>query len=194
MSKSSERRGPWTVLDRRAIYRNDWIELDEHRVINPAGGRGVYGVIHYRSLAIGIIPVDGEGNTWLVGQHRYPLDRFSWEIPAGGGALDVPPIESAQRELIEETGLRAARWDCIQHMELSNSVSDEVGMIWVARDLTLGESEPTAEEQITAARVPLAEAFERVHAGELVDSLTIAGLLKLENLILRGEWDLPTGR
>ena len=100
-------KNPWTTLSTDNIYENPWIKLEQHQVINPAGGKGIYGKIHFKNKAIGIVALDENQNTWLVGQHRYPLNEWSWEIPEGGGPLEIDPLESAKRELKEETGLDA---------------------------------------------------------------------------------------
>ncbi|MBI1193056.1 MAG: NUDIX domain-containing protein [Bacteroidetes bacterium] len=181
---------PWTLLSHRQVYDNDWIGLVEHQVLNPAGKPGIYGVVHYKNLAIGIIPVQGM-DTWLVGQYRFPFGTYSWEIPAGGGARSESPEASASRELQEETGFKPAQLVLIQQMQLSNSVGDEVGLIYLATGLTKGPAQPTDEEQLQVQRVPLLEAIDRVYRGELTDSLTVAGLLKLDAMIARGTFTLP---
>src|ERR1700742_2993 len=117
-----ETHNPWTVLSERNAYDNKWIGVTEYQVINPGGGKGIYGKVHFKNLAVGVIPIDHEGNTWLVGQYRFTLSAYSWEIPEGGGDPAVSPLESAQRELREETGLTAKEWTLIQEMHLSNSV------------------------------------------------------------------------
>jgi hypothetical protein len=132
-----ERKNSWKTLSRQDIYENPWIKLEEHQVINPAGGRGIYGKVHFKNTAIGIVPLDERGNTWLVGQHRYTLNEWSWEIPEGGGPADKSILESAMRELKEETGLNAKKWTQILKTHLSNSVSDDVGILRVARMLKL---------------------------------------------------------
>ena len=98
---------PWTIVESHKIYDNNWIGLTEHQVINPSGGRGIYGEVHFKNHAIGILLLDKEMNTWLIGQYRFPLKAYSWEIPEGGGALDLPTLDSAKRELLEETGIVA---------------------------------------------------------------------------------------
>eukprot|EP01037_Dinobryon_pediforme_P008673 gene8673-8765_t len=139
---------PWKITDKKAIYDNPWIGLTEFQVINPSGNPGIYGKIHFKNIAIGIIPLDEELNTYLVGQYRFPLEQYSWEIPEGGGILGIDPIDSAKRELLEETGLKANNWTEIQRMHLSNSVSDELSIIYLARDLSQFESEPEDTEQL----------------------------------------------
>ena len=77
-------RNPWQTIDVRPVYDNAWISVAEHRVIDPSGNPGIYGKVSFQNTAVGVIPVDEQGNTWLVGQYRYVLDEYSWEIPEGG--------------------------------------------------------------------------------------------------------------
>ncbi|WP_129714264.1 NUDIX hydrolase [Pedobacter sp. SYP-B3415] len=177
---------PWQTLGSRLIYENPWISLTEHVVINPNGGSGIYGEVHFKNYAIGVIPVDHEGNTWLVGQYRYPLKAYSWEIPEGGGKLDQSPLEGAKRELLEETGFTASDWQELQRMHLSNSVSDELGVIFIARGLTAGDAQPEETEALTLRKLPLAEAIEMVLRGEITDSMSVAGLLRVKLLLDAG--------
>jgi hypothetical protein len=128
-----KKRGPWTTLSEHVAYETPWIAVSHHDVVDPGGRQGVYGVIHFKNLAVGILPLDAQGNTWIVGQYRYPLEAYSWEIPEGGGQRDVPPLESAKRELREETGIVAARWSKILEMDLSNSASDERAILYLAQ-------------------------------------------------------------
>lgn len=175
---------PWKTLSSEKIYENPWISLTEHQVINPGGGNGIYGEVHFKNLAIGIIPLDEEYNTWLVGQYRYPLKQYSWEIPEGGGLHDKNPISSAQRELLEETGIKAEEWTEIQKIHLSNSVSDELGIIYLARKLSFGNSCPEESEELTIRKLPFETAYQMVLNGEITDSLSVAGILKLKILFL----------
>ena len=174
---------PWTTLSSAPIYENPWLSVREDQVLNPKGGRGIYGVVSFKNLAIGIVPVDADGNTYLVGQYRYPLREYSWEIPEGGGPLGVDALESAKRELKEETGFTAATWTNIGRIHTSNSVTNEEGYIFLAQDLTPGETEPEETEDLVIKKLPLTEAVEMVMAGEITDSLSIAGLLKAEKLL-----------
>ena len=178
---------PWTVLSRATTYENGWIRVDHHEVINPAGGAGVYGTVHFRNHAIGIVPIDAQGNVILVGQYRFPVNSYSWEIPEGGGSLTVPIIESAQRELREECGLVAGSWLEILGLDLSNSVTDESGTAFLAWDLTDTPAQPDDTEQIQVARVPFWQAIERAKRGEIRDSLSIASLLRVALMALQGE-------
>jgi 8-oxo-dGTP pyrophosphatase MutT (NUDIX family) len=167
-------------------YDNPWIVVEHHDVITPGGGDGIYGVVRFKNIAIGIIPVDEEGGTWLVGQYRYPHAAYTWEIPEGGGRVGVDPLISAQRELAEEVGLRAKRWDLILEMDLSNSVTDERCLIYLARDLEVGESAPEETEELAIRRIPFQELYSGVVSGQYRDSLTIAGVLKLGYLLEHG--------
>ena len=145
---TTPKKGPWTILSAKDVYENPWIRLTHHEVLTPAQTPGIYGLVHYKNLAIGVMPVDAEGHTYLVGQYRFPLDAYSWEIPEGGGAAGIDPLESAARELREETGLTARHWRKLLEADLSNSVSDERAVAYVAWGLTPGESEPEATEEL----------------------------------------------
>ena len=123
---------PWKTLSSRAVYENPWIGVREDTVIRPDGLPGIYGVVHFKNRAVGVLPVDRDGAIWLVGQHRYPLDAYSWEIPEGGCPETESPEETARRELREETGLVAGRLELVATSHLSNSVSDEVGYVFRA--------------------------------------------------------------
>lgn len=180
---TDESLNPWTTLSTKPIYDNKWISLDEHQVINPNGGEGIYGKVHFKNIAIGIIPIDEDGTTRLIGQYRYTLDRYSWEIVEGGGPLGVDPLLSARRELLEETGLSASHWGKLLEMHLSNSVSDEHAIIYVARGLTQGIAEPEETEQLTVRKLPVEEAIEWALSGKITDSMSVAGLLRLKLLL-----------
>ncbi|MFA6946144.1 MAG: NUDIX hydrolase [Pedobacter sp.] len=175
---------PWKTLSSEKIYENPWISLTEHQVINPGGGKGIYGEVHFKNLAIGIIPLDDDNNTWLVGQYRFPLKKYSWEIPEGGGAEGTEPILSAKRELLEETGIEAESWTEIQRIHLSNSVSDELGIVYLARQLSFGESSPEESEDLIVRKLPFETAYEMVLKGEITDSLSVAAILKVKILYL----------
>lgn len=174
---------PWKTLATRHVYDNNWILLEEHQVINPAGGKGIYGKVHFKNKAIGIIPLDDYGNTWLVGQHRYTLNAYSWEIPEGGCPLGTLPLDSAKRELQEETGITASRWQQIMRFHTSNSVTDEEGFIFLAEGLTFGENAlEETEADLVVKKLPFAEALEMVMNGEITDSMSVAGILKTARL------------
>ncbi len=170
----------WKTLSTEDVYDNPWIKLEEHQVINPGGGRGIYGKVHFKNTAIGIIALDKDDNIWLVGQHRYPLNEWSWEIPEGGGPKGTEVLESAKRELKEETGLVAEKWTIIQRAHLSNSVSDEEGFIFLAEELTAGDMErEDTEADMKVWKLPFREALQLVLDGNITDSLSVMGILKL---------------
>ena len=177
---------PWQVTSEKEIYDNPWISLTEYKVINPSGNQGIYGKVHFKGFAIGVVPLDDAMNIYLVGQYRFPLDQYSWEIPEGGGAFDVDPLDSAKRELLEETGLKATRWTELQRMHLSNSVSDELSIIFLAQDLQQFEAEPEDTEQLIIKKIPFAEAYRMVNDGEITDSISVAAILKVRLMQLEG--------
>ena len=178
-----ENKNPWETLSSRNVYENPWISLREDQVINPSGGKGIYGVITFKNKAIGIVPVDDEGYTYLVGQYRYPLEEYSWEIPEGGGPVGTDPLESAKRELKEETGFTAKHWQKICRIHTSNSVTSEEGFIYLAKGLEAGEATPEETEELHVRKIHLKEAVELVMRDEITDSLSIAGILKAARLL-----------
>ncbi len=167
---------PWQVSGEQKIYDNPWISVTEYAVINPSGGNGIYGKVHFKNRAIGIVPMDENGHIWLVGQYRFVLNAFSWEIPEGGGILDSDPLDAAKRELKEETGIIADSWEKILEIHLSNSVSDEFGIIYLASGLKQEEAEPEDTEQLHIQKVPLEDAYRMVLNHQITDSLSVAGI------------------
>lgn len=173
----TETKNPWTTLEVRPVYENPWIKVDEHQVLNPAGNPGIYGCVHFKNCALGIVPVDEHGYTWLVGQWRYTLQAWSWEIPEGGGPVGEDVLISAQRELMEETGITAGQWTLISKLHLSNSVSDEVGFIFLAQQLTFGSTaREDTEADMRLRKLKLSEALQMVEQGLITDSMSIIGL------------------
>jgi 8-oxo-dGTP pyrophosphatase MutT (NUDIX family) len=182
-----ETKNPWTIVSRTAAYENEWIRVDHHEVLKPGGGRGIYGTVHYKNHAIGIVPIDENGNVILVGQYRFPLGAYSWEVPEGGGPHSVPLLESARRELREECGIVAGRWNEILGMDLSNSVTDERSTIFLAWELSETAAHPDEAEQLQVARVPFWDVVARVKRGEIRDGISIAAILRLALMALQGE-------
>ena len=179
----TEYKNPWQKLSSREVYDNPWITVSEDQIINPGGGRGIYGHVHFKNRAIGIIPLDDELNTWIVGQYRYTLNQYSWEIPEGGGPYNEDPLNAAKRELLEETGITADNWEMIMTFHTSNSVTDEVGYIYIATELTFGKSQPDESEMdLKVKKVPLKEALQMVMDGQITDSMSVAGILKAARL------------
>jgi 8-oxo-dGTP pyrophosphatase MutT (NUDIX family) len=168
---------PWKTLSSRAVYENPWIGVREDKVIRPDGSPGIYGVVHFKNRAVGVLPVDRDGAIWLVGQHRYPLDAYSWEIPEGGSPETESPEETARRELREETGLVAGRLELVATSHLSNSVCDEVGYVFRATELSEGADDQEGTERIVVRRVHWEEAWRMLKAGEITDSLSVIAIL-----------------
>lgn len=175
---SAKEKNPWITLDEKEVYNNPWIRLTHRNVINPSGGKGIYGVVHFKNLAMGIVPVDEYGNTWLVGQYRYTLNQYSWEIPEGGSPVGTDPLVSAKRELKEEAGITAKKWTRILDFHTSNSVTDEAGIVYLAQDLTIGVAAPEETEELRLLKLPLDEAVEMVYRGEITDLVAVSGLLR----------------
>lgn len=178
---------PWTVLSLTTAYENAWIRVDHHEVRNPAGGEGIYGTVHFKNQAIGIVPIDENGNVILVGQYRFPISAYSWEIPEGGGPPSASILESAQRELREECGLIARSWTEIVNMDLSNSVTDEHGTAFLAWDFENVTAQPEDTEQLQVVRVPFWQAIERAKYGEIRDSLSVTALFRVALMAFQNE-------
>ncbi|GAA0879771.1 hypothetical protein GCM10009119_27400 [Algoriphagus jejuensis] len=174
---------PWTTLKVTPVYENPWIKLEEHDVLNPAGKPGIYGKVHFKNRGMAIIPIDHEGNTWLVGQYRYTLDEYAWEIPMGGGPLGQDFLASAKRELKEETGLSAQKWTEIMKIHTSNSVTDEVAVVYLAEDLSEGETEFEETEVLEIRKLPFSDVLAMVMSGEITDSISVAGILKAARIL-----------
>ncbi|MCK5683250.1 NUDIX hydrolase [bacterium] len=173
-------KNPWKTLTTETVLENNWIKVVHHDVINPSGNEGIYDVVHFNGIAVGVIPMDDEGNIVLVGQYRYAIDQYSWEIPEGGGALGQDPLLAAKRELLEETGIKAKKYTQILEMHLSNSATDEYSVIYLAEDLSYHEAEPEETEELQIKKLPLDEVYNMVISGEITDSLTVAGILRLK--------------
>ncbi len=176
-------KNPWQIIAEKQVYDNKWINVTEYDVINPAGGKGIYGKVHFKNLAIGIVVLDEDLNTYLVGQYRFTLNEYSWEIPEGGGLLDVDPLESAKRELIEETGLVAHEWTVILRMHLSNSVSDEYSIIYLARQLEQHTPMPEETEQLVVRKIPFEEAWQMTEEGRITDAMSVAAIQKVKLML-----------
>lgn len=175
----SARKQPWKTLAERLVYDNPWIRVEEHRVINPSGGESLYGKVCFKNCAVGILALDDDLNLYLVGQHRYTLDAYSWELPMGGAPGDEEPLAAAQRELREETGIEAERWSEIMRVHTSNCITDELGIVYLARSLRFGTPELEPTEDLAVKRLPLAEALNWVLDGQITDAISAAGILRL---------------
>lgn len=168
--------GPWRRRSRHLAYGNPWLEVFHDEVDRPDGSPGIYGVVHFRTQAVGVVAVGDDGRILLVGQHRYTLDEYSWEIPEGGVEDGEPLVEGARRELREETGYDAAGWRQLCRMTVSNSVTDERGAIFLATGLRTGEATPEATEDLAVRWATLDEVLAEIASGAIHDIITIAGV------------------
>jgi 8-oxo-dGTP pyrophosphatase MutT (NUDIX family) len=173
----------WKTLTSQLVYESAWIAVNKHETINPAGNPAIYSVVNFKNLAIGIIPLSEDGYTWLVGQWRYPLNAYSWEIPEGGGPLGEEPVKTAERELKEETGIVASHFEEIMQLDLSNSATDEHAHVFLATGLSFEEAEPEESEDLQVKKVHINEAFEMVLKGEITDAISVAAIFKVKYLL-----------
>ena len=180
---ANNHKNPWTTKSKSLVYTNPWIDVEHHDVLIPSGDSGIYGKVHFKNLAIGIIPLDKNDNTWIIGQHRYPLDLFSWEIPEGGGPIDNDPLLSAQRELKEETGITAKSWMPFLTIYTSNAVCDEKAIVYLARDLDIGISSPEDAEELHLKKLPFHQLYDMAMNGDISDAISVAAILKLKFLM-----------
>ena len=179
-------RNPWTILSSEEKYDNPWITVTEHQVLNPAGNPGIYGMVHFKNQAVGVVPYE-DGYIWMVGQYRFTLNQYSWELPEGEGDPEEGPLAAAIRELKEETGLVADHYKPLLELHTSNSVTDEWGIVYLATGLSKGEAEPEDTEELLVRKISLEEACEELEAGKITDSLTVAALYKMMVLKLQGK-------
>jgi 8-oxo-dGTP pyrophosphatase MutT (NUDIX family) len=177
---------PWKTLNQETAYENAWIRVEHHEVLNPAGNPGIYGKVHFKNTAISIVALDSEGFTYLVGQYRYTLNAYSWEVPEGGCSIESgeATLAAAKRELLEETGLVATEWTELGEVYLSNSVSDEKAVMYLAQNLSQHQACPEETEQLKIRRLPLKEAIEMAQNGQITDALSVLTLLKIPALHL----------
>lgn len=180
-------KNPWVIQSRKTIYDNPWISVTEYAVLNPSGNPGIYGKVHFKNTALGILAMDEEKNIFLVGQYRFATDSYSWEIPEGGEPVSSDPLEGAKRELAEETGLHAEHWEVMLTMHLSNSVSDEKAIVYLATGLTQHQSSPEDTEQLVVKKLPLEKAFRMIEEGVITDSMSVAAILKTKLLFAEGK-------
>ena len=185
---------PWASRSCEVAFDNPWLALTLHDATAPTGAPARYAAVRYKNLAIGILPLFEDGSLVLVGQHRFPLMDYSWELPEGGAPLDEDPLDGARRELREEAGLEAADWREILAFQLSNSVTDERGHVYLATGLSAADCEPDPTEDLQLARVPFREALDLALRGEIKDMITLAALLRAYHMAREGELDPALAR
>ncbi len=178
--KPSDNPQAWIQCSSDVVYENPWIQVNHDNVITPGGKKGIYGRVHFKNHAVGILPIDEKGWTWIVQQTRYPHSCKTWEIPEGGSPDGEECLDSAKRELDEEVGLIAEEWQLWLQLQLSNSITDEVATVYLARDLSQGQISHEHTEDICVRHLPLAQAIAMVHAGDIVDAMSVASLLKAQ--------------
>ena len=177
---------PWTRLSKKTTFETDWIKVESHECLNPAGNPAAYGTVHFKNKAVGIIPYE-KGLITLVGQYRFPLQAYSWEIPEGGCLESSTLLEAAKRELKEETGLSAKELKPFMELHLSNSVTDEWAIIYIATGLTQGEAAPEDSEVLRVRKVTLGELIAEIEAGKITDAITVAAAYKLALYVAQGK-------
>jgi 8-oxo-dGTP pyrophosphatase MutT (NUDIX family) len=187
MSSDEETHDPWTVLSQDVVYENAWVRVEHREVINPAGKPGVYGIVRFLKVAVGVVPIDAAGRVHLVGQWRPPLEAYSWEIPEGGAEPGEPPADCARRELQEETGLTCAGLIPILEMDLSNSSTDERSALFLATELSPGAAAPDETERLAHKVVPFQTALDMALTGQIRDAMTVAALLRAHHMAVTGE-------
>ncbi|NJC26336.1 NUDIX domain-containing protein [Neolewinella antarctica] len=179
-------KNPWTTKSTKTVYDNPWLGVDHSEVINPRGGEGIYGVVRFKNHAIGIVPIDDEGYTYLVGQFRYATNRYEWEIPEGGCPVGTDPLATAKRELKEETGLVATGWTLLLDFYTSNSVCDEYGIAYLAEGLSQEDAEPEETEDLKVKKLLISEAIAMTLDGRIKDAVSIMALQKVALLRTAG--------
>ena len=179
---NKDQKNDWKTLSTKTVYENNWIKVNENKIINPSGNNGIYGVVHFKNVAIGIVPLDEENNTYLVGQWRYALNEYSWELPMGGAPTDDYLLH-AQRELEEETGWKAKKWQNIMKLHTSNSICDEVGYVFLAQELEQGEMQWEETEKLEIQKLPFQKAYQMVLNGQITDAISVAGILRVKVIL-----------
>jgi 8-oxo-dGTP pyrophosphatase MutT (NUDIX family) len=161
----------------REVYRNAWIRVREDQVIRPDGQSGIYGVVEM-TAAVGVVALDADRRVYLVGQYRYPTETYSLEIVAGYAGEDEPPLAAAQRELAEETGLTAKSWTPLGTCQISNSVTNQIGHLFLAEDLVEGAATPDETEELSLRMVPLDEALVLAQTSAITQAFSVVAIYR----------------
>lgn len=184
----TEKTGKWRIRSGRTVYANRWINVREYQTVAPTGADALYGLVHMHNLAVGVLPIDDHGMTILIGQERFPFGQYSWELPEGGGPENISPLESAQRELSEEAGMKAEHWQpLVADMQMSNSVTDERAFAFIAWGLSPDDRfQADSSEELSVRRVSFAQAVKMAASGEIVDAFSLVMLFKADHLLRTG--------
>lgn len=178
---------PWTILSSEIKYDNPWIQIEEHQVLTPAGNSSIYGEVHFKNMAVAIVPLDENYNTYIIGQYRFPMKTFEWEVPEGGCPKGETPLETAKRELREEVGMIANDFQLIQELQMSNCTTDELGYIFVAKGLEFVGTDHEETEVLTIKKIPFVDLFEMAMNGEIRDNLSLTAIYKTKFLLDQGK-------
>jgi 8-oxo-dGTP pyrophosphatase MutT (NUDIX family) len=184
---ADDEQNPWRILGKRQHYDDPWLTLVEHDVENAAGKCSTYATVHFKKRGLAVLPVDREGHVYLVGQYRFGVRRYGWEVPAGGADADEAALETARRELAEEMGFAAAQWCEILRVYISGSLTDEQAVAFVAWDLAPRRPKPDEQEVLAVRRMPFAEAVDMACGGGIADVLSVAVILRVRLMAERGE-------
>lgn len=169
---------PYSVLSSELIHQRPYVRFYKDMV----HVREVDKDYSYMAVddSVGIVALNGKGEVVLVGQWRYPIKEYHWEIPAGMSEAGESPLENAKRELMEEAGVSAAKWTVLGSYQMDASKMRQQNTLFLAEDLTVGDNAPMEDEKIERLWLPLDEAIRLVEAGEIRDGLTVIGLLKVQ--------------
>ncbi len=178
MNPDPSENNPWITRNTELVYESPWIKVFRNEVINPAGNPAIYSVVHFQNYAIGILAINCIGEISLVGQYRYPIEAYAWEIPEGGGKLGEDPLENAKRELKEETGIQAHSISEFMRLHLSNSATDELAIVYLATKLQHGTASPEESEVLNSKMIHIEEAFKMIMNGEITDAISVAAIQK----------------
>lgn len=170
-------RNPWKTLGSRIVYQNAWLRLREDAVLRPDGKEGIYSVVELRP-SVGIVALNADREIVLVGQWRYPLGRYSWEIPRGGsleGETDL--LAAAQRELQEEAGIAARQWQRLGAVDVNNGVTSDVQHLFLATGIEERKTQPEPVEEIAIRWTSLKDAVRMATSGEISEVCSVAAIL-----------------
>jgi len=178
---------PWRNDSEETLFENPWLRLTRHDATAPTGLAADYVVMRPKNVATGVLPIHDDGTVTLVGQQRFALANYSWEMPEGGAPMGEDPFDGVRRELAEEAGLAAEHWRPALTMELSNSVTDEIAMTWLAWGLSPVPVAPDPTEVIAVVRVPFVDLLDEIGRGTVRDAMTVATAYKAHHMATTGE-------